>query len=577
MQLHFEQEKPKAEIKAYLNREYDAHPPDNVRLHLVPRGVTRIVDGIGPDLDSFNAIIIQAPTGFGKTHWILHEVLPRVVQAGGKMLLVSNRVAVSYQQKLKVMKIVNPSEISCLTSEGVLKKTDFGPVKIMTLQALDLFLATAQGKEYAKEVSVLVIDEVHYFTADVAFSPNAARLLKTIPQSFNNATRIYMTATLDDVLRPIAEAEADVKRPIMERIGVRYSPLMLGQSPVVNVYQFTSDKYEQLPVRYVREDNTLYREIKASNEKWLVFVSSKAQGELINEEIGNDATFISADSKGSEEWNRLLAEERSSHRVLVTTSVLDCGVNIHDDDLKHVVIPFEDQVAFMQALGRKRFDGRPNFTLYIKAIDKKRLDVLIGRNQRLLLLANEIQINRGYNRYVDRFRQEGDRTKDSLLYLDYVGRYNFNDLLYHKLLRQESYYKQLETAIEQYGDSAFPRLVHQWLGQPDAYDDQNWMGHDVAKEGMQALLAFLSEYNGRLLSTESEQKIFSITFHRYYKIVTGDRRVDNRGDGYKKASALNNCLKKLGINGKVKSRGKDSGWIFTMTEDKSEKTSEQVR
>ena len=40
MQLHFEQEKPKAEIKAYLNREYDAHPLDNVRLHLVPRGVT---------------------------------------------------------------------------------------------------------------------------------------------------------------------------------------------------------------------------------------------------------------------------------------------------------------------------------------------------------------------------------------------------------------------------------------------------------------------------------------------------------------------------------------------------------
>ena len=177
----------------------------------------------------------------------------------------------SYQQKLKVMKIVNPSEISCLTSEGVLKKTDFGPVKIMTLQALDLFLAAAQGKEYAKEVSVLVIDEVHYFTADVAFSPNAARLLKTIPQSFNNAIRIYMTATLDDVLRPIAEAEADVKRPIMERIGVRYSPLMLGQSPVVNVYQFTSDKYEQLPVGTLEKTTLSIGQIKASNEKVVSF------------------------------------------------------------------------------------------------------------------------------------------------------------------------------------------------------------------------------------------------------------------------------------------------------------------
>lgn len=366
------------------------------------------------------------------------------------MLLVSNRVGASQQQKLEILRMLHGDKAGSFIEKLVADESDcdFGTVRVLTLQGLDAALSSKEGRDVAKGIAVLVVDEAHYFTSDISFNPNAARLLRIIPQLFNNAIRIYMTATLDDVLRPIAEAEANVKRPIMERIGVRYSPLMLGQSPVVNVYQFTSDKYERLPVRYVREDDTLRREIKASNEKWLVFVSSKAQGELIKEEIGNDAAFISADSKGSEEWDRLLAEERSSHRVLVTTSVLDCGVNIHDDDLKHVVIPFEDQVAFMQALGRKRFDGRPNFTLYMKAIDKKRLNGLIHRNRKLLLLANEIQINRGYNRYVDRFRQEGDRTKGALLYLDYNGSYKFNDLLYHKLLRQKQYYKELAEAID---------------------------------------------------------------------------------------------------------------------------------
>ena len=125
--LDFRKSKAETPTKAHLNREYDVHLPGNVRLHPVSPDVTCIADGIDDVLDSFNTTIIQAPTGFGKTHYTLHEVLPMVVQSGGKMLLVSNRVAVSYQQKLEVMKMVEPSEIGCLTPEGVLKKTDFGP------------------------------------------------------------------------------------------------------------------------------------------------------------------------------------------------------------------------------------------------------------------------------------------------------------------------------------------------------------------------------------------------------------------------------------------------------------------
>ena len=567
--MDFRKLKAEKPTNVHLSREYDAHLPDNVRLHPVSPDVTCIADGIDAVLDNFNAIIIQAPTGFGKTYFILHEVLPKVVQSGGKMLLVSNRVAVSYQQKLQVMKIVDPSEIGCLTPEGVLKKTDFGPVKIMTLQALDLFLSTAQGREYAKEVSVFVVDEVHYFVADVSFNPSAARLLKVIPKFFIEATRIYMTATLEDALRPVAEAEASAERPMVERTGARFSPLMLGQSPVVNVYQFTSDRYSQLSVRYYKKDDDLYREIKESGEdKWLIFVPSKEDGATLQETIGDDAVFISADSKGNDAWNQLLDEERLPCRVLITTSVLDCGVNIHDENLKHVVIPFEDRTMFMQALGRVRFKRSPQFTLYVKAISQKRLNGLLYRNRELLSCAAEIQQHRYYNSYVDRFRLEGDRVKGALLYLDYDGRYKFNYLLYHKLLRQERYYKELETAIDQYGDAAFPRIVHSWLGQPDTYNDRNWLGYGITKQAQQDLLEFLRECDGKLLATEADQRAFSKKVHQWYQVITGDKKRDDRGGGYLKTAALNDCLEKLEINGTVKSNGKSGGWIFSMAEDK---------
>ena len=567
--MDFRKLKAEKPTNVHLSREYDAHLPDNVRLHPVSPDVTCIADGIDAVLDNFNATIIQAPTGFGKTYFILHEVLPKVVQSGGKMLLVSNRVAVSYQQKLQVMKIVDPSEIGCLTPEGVLKKTDFGPVKIMTLQALDLFLSTAQGREYAKEVSVFVVDEVHYFVADVSFNPSAARLLKVIPKFFIEATRIYMTATLEDALRPVAEAEASAERPMVERTGARVSPLMLGQSPVVNVYQFTSDRYSQLSVRYYKKDDDLYREIKESGEdKWLIFVPSKEDGATLQETIGDDAVFISADSKGNDAWNQLLDEERLPCRVLITTSVLDCGVNIHDENLKHVVIPFEDRTMFMQALGRVRFKRSPQFTLYVKAISQKRLNGLLYRNRELLSCAAEIQQHRYYNSYVDRFRLEGDRVKGALLYLDYDGRYKFNYLLYHKLLRQERYYKELETAIDQYGDAAFPRIVHSWLGQPDTYNDRNWLGYGITKQAQQDLLEFLRECDGKLLATEADQRAFSKKVHQWYQVITGDKKRDDRGGGYLKTAALNDCLEKLEINGTVKSNGKSGGWIFSMAEDK---------
>ena len=567
--MDFRKLKAEKPTNVHLSREYDAHLPDNVRLHPVSPDVTCIADGIDAVLDNFNATIIQAPTGFGKTYFILHEVLPKVVQSGGKMLLVSNRVAVSYQQKLQVMKIVDPSEIGCLTPEGVLKKTDFGPVKIMTLQALDLFLSTAQGREYAKEVSVFVVDEVHYFVADVSFNPSAARLLKVIPKFFIEATRIYMTATLEDALRPVAEAEASAERPMVERTGARFSPLMLGQSPVVNVYQFTSDRYSQLSVRYYKKDDDLYREIKESGEdKWLIFVPSKEDGATLQETIGDDAVFISADSKGNDAWNQLLDEERLPCRVLITTSVLDCGVNIHDENLTHVVIPFEDRTMFMQALGRVRFKRSPQFTLYVKAISQKRLNGLLYRNRELLSCAAEIQQHRYYNSYVDRFRLEGDRVKGALLYLDYDGRYKFNYLLYHKLLRQERYYKELETAIDQYGDAAFPRIVHSWLGQPDTYNDRNWLGYGITKQAQQDLLEFLRECDGKLLATEADQRAFSKKVHQWYQVITGDKKRDDRGGGYLKTAALNDCLEKLEINGTVKSNGKSGGWIFSMAEDK---------
>lgn len=572
MQLQFEKEKKEPEIKARLISKYDdAYCPDNVTGPIVVSDVATIAEGISRDLTDYHATLIESPPGFGKTWFILHEILPRVRETGGKLLLVSNRIAVSYQQKIEVLKALNGDELEDYTEKGLLKKTDFGEnddnpdmVKILTLQALEPFLRSPKGIAYSKEVSVLCVDEVQYFTSDY-FCPSAARLLERLPQIFNHAVRVYLSATPEDVLVPLSEAEQAAQRPIMERMGITPSPLCWGERPSITWYRFVDNRYCDLPIRYYREESELLDQIESSGQDgWLIFVQTKSSGEALVEKLGDEAVFISADKKGTKAWNELLRKEKLPCRILVTTSVIDCGVNIQDENLKHVVVPYEDHAMFIQALGRKRFKGEPKFTLYVRAISKKRLKDLIYQNERLLDFADQIEHSASCNWALEKLLNDGTPAERSLLSRGNDNRWGPNAPYVHKLHRQRYFYQQLQKLFELYGDSAFPHLVHQWLGQSSAYDEHNWLGYDVAKEGIQALLAFLGEYNGRLLSTESEQRMFSITLHRYYKSITGDRRNDNRGDGYKKTSALNTCLKKLGINGEVKSKGPDSGWVFNM-------------
>lgn len=566
MNLNFKKETTQEVINASLISKYaDEYLPRNVCVRKIS-GTACISDGIQEELSPFHPILIQAPTGFGKSWWIIHEVLPRVIEKGGKMLLVSNRIAVSYQQKLEIMKVLNDDMIGCFTEIGIMKRTDFGAVKIMTFQALERFLETPEGAEYSKDVSVLVADEAHYFLADSGFNSGTGKLLEMLPKMFSSAIRIYLTATPEDVIVPLAEAEEAALRPLMERIGVAYSPFKLGEQPTLYCYRFESDKYATLPVQYFKQDSELLQKVKSTDESWLIFVSSKELGAQFVEEIGSDAILITAESKGSEKWIQLLKTERLPCRVLVSTTVLDCGINVHDESLKHVAILFEDRITFMQALGRKRLGKeKQQFTLYVKAVSKQRLSGLIKRNHDLLMLVDQIEKGTNSKGILESLWCNGSASEKALVYPPIHGRLKLNQAAVHKLHRQAYFYQRLREDINQYGDSAFPRIVHQWLGQPDAYNEENWLGSDKIGEAMVALQEFLEGYDGKVLNSNTEKEEFSSRVHEFFKSITGKSKRDDRGERYLKTAALNNCLKEIGIKGAVRTGGKDS-WIFKIND-----------
>ena len=120
------------------------------------------------------------------------------------------------------------------------------------------------------------------------------------------------------------------------------------------------------------------------SEKWLIFIHSKATGEKLTEYLNRKfgdgfAVLITSDEKESETFKEIVEEEKFSCRVLVATAVLDNGISINDENVKHVVIDIFDRVQFLQMLGRVRVNKNgQKINLYVIGQDDQHIETLMS-------------------------------------------------------------------------------------------------------------------------------------------------------------------------------------------------------
>ncbi|MGN0353157.1 MAG: DEAD/DEAH box helicase, partial [Roseburia sp.] len=141
------------------------------------------------------------------------------------------------------------------------------------------------------------------------------------------------------------------------------------------------------PIYFKRFEQLCERiEKTPQKEKWLIFVSSKKNGEEIKNCLKNrkiECVTITADSKKRklkntakqpeeyQVYQSIITDEKSPARVTISTSVLDNGVNLKDPQLKHIAILVMNPTMFLQMLGRKRCiapDDRVNVYFQMKDI-----------------------------------------------------------------------------------------------------------------------------------------------------------------------------------------------------------------
>lgn len=476
--------------------------------------------------DHKHPVLIAAPTGTGKSTFIIDRLLPFIKERGGQLLIVSNRVALNTQYKMQVLKRNNHPALKRLTPLGIQEEMEFDdlPVTFCSYQGLPGLL-----KREEKIFTHAVFDEAHFFCSDSLFARDTGWLLSKIPEKFRDAVRIYMTATPWAVENMIAEEEQKLKPSIPERLGIdNYRPVDLSLRQLL-VYRFPTVKRNYqlyaLPFK-VRNDpcQVIPDLIKESpeGEKWLIFVDSKTNGKRLAKLL-DDADYLDSDGKTGPVWDELTTNERFPKRILVTTPVTDCGINIADNAVKNVVIFSVDHIQFIQELGRKRLKQNEKVHLYVPELSNAQMAQLENRNNQLLQWLADYQSHPEKRRF-QRLQEwyEVDPAVRHLIPIDDNGRLHINRCA-EQVVRQRGILYQELRELQKNDQHFFLRMVCKWLNLPETA-----LETAIDHTSETKLLKFLEKYCDTFLDSKKEQYDFSFEFRKLREEAHGSRQKGSR-------------------------------------------------
>ena len=487
-----------------------------------------------------NPIFIDAPPGTGKTSFVYNVLLPRAIEKGGNILIVSNRIALSSQQKETILKILESPLRRLLTDEGIQKTEDFGVTRVLTYHRLPALLADQSAKSWLANLSYVVFDECHFFVADAIFNENCDFYLKLATRCFCQAIRIYMTATSWDILVPLAEAEQRNYRsplfnpPIFYRTFYRYFFEPINQRYKLRFFDKLADL---LPFIQEKPD-----------EKWVVFVDQKEAGQQFSDNLGKLSTYLDSDGKGSTFWNELVKNEKFSSQVLVTTAVLDCGVNLIDAQLTNIVVVTDNRTSLIQMAGRKRFKGEEKINLWVCNLDQRVAAARAVRYRKWLTWYDQLERCTSSEAKMKIAQAIWSENDSSLFHLFRLGNGTLfsNRLAYYAIQRKLRTYSKILS-----GETTFQDLVSEWLGveSPSPQDQRA------------QLEAFYNTWGEQHLPPERQAELRRIICNLYAS--TGHKDPQPRRAETMKYSALSNRLAEMNLPFRIVNG--QTGWILQST------------
>ena len=459
----------------------------------LPRGVV--------SRQKVSRIFIESPTGTGKSSFILDKLFPFAAEKNYNILYLANRSALNQQirnavaRKLKVKEKIKKDEATFYLPES------FCCLTVINYQAISLDSTALET--FLSDYAYIVFDEAHFFVEDSLFNAKTGLLLKSVLDASPDAVWIFLSATLDGS-EELLLAAADKIQP-NNLIDANLNKLVLRDHRIVYKNNYQSAVYTPSFFRGI--DDLMPVINRTVGEKWLIFVSSiqrgKALQQRIKKETGRKAVFLSSENKADKRWKTLSTEERYDEDVLITTKVLDNGVNISDKGVRHIVIPFCDQTEFMQMLGRRRTDEGERVCLYVEVPTIQKINTLrhgVETKRKAINGVNGCAPNRR-NALLAKMWEAGRKDINSLFYIDKDGNLVPNFLAEKKLKQLSDFYGMLAAHYKE--GACYEKTVLTWIKMEKS--EPVYLGQTVSE----GIIGFLSHWEG--------EKIQMVEWENFYK------------------------------------------------------------
>lgn len=518
-------------------------------------------------------VFIQTQTGSGKTTFILEVLSEYAMQGGKEVLLLVNRKMLKNQIKRELaiehgMKEVTEEEIGGIRT--------FGGISVLSYQEIQEQLKRKPyplGTFFEERFRYVVFDECHYILEDALFNRDIQYLLQAIPK-IQSATRIFLSATLEEVfpfLVKILHIEQESVWKISE-MGVEhiygFPQKFLGFNRIFLYLQEPEFKIHN--IRYFRKPEEICEKINRDDteDKWLIFVNSKSEAKKLKENLEMEVSYLDADT---DEDNLVKQQiERNSKfegKVLITTKVLDNGVNLKDKDLKNIVLMTAEKTEFIQMYGRKRYaEGEEGMDLYVMERGAQYFNFLI--NKKIKPALNYIE--EVHNDCI--FRQERFDDKDFYDFCQKMAiikgeKITVSEAAEEKLrLNLESCSRMIEALKK--NPHAFVVGQLTWIGRAEDFDKNKFLESEADKGKKEKIIKFMKENKGKNFNKEEQEKFrkdFAELAQAYGVKLT------DRGSRLVGKAKINKFCEEENILYRIKAVSNSKFWKIEEVEENAEK------
>lgn len=489
-------------------------------------------------------IFISAPTGTGKTYFILNTLLPYFYSQNKKILFLVNRRILKEQMEKEISRInINfRNNIDVILYQNLEHsfcsiKKDFVPLPLLYSYRTWNIDASSEynNVQYLQKYECVICDECHYFLNDSNYNTNTIISFCIINKFFRNKIRIFLSATITDFQEYLINNEKNIEtyrteiynilipgitEPKIQNYNIKRSEeIPTPNTPRIKVsdgenlsYSLDID-YKYLDVHILNDKNDIGELVAESSDKWLIFVDNIDYGHELKCDLSkrlkdNDTkpnakvSIITAsykkDEESSEQVKEIIDKDVFTDKVIISTSVMDNGINIKDIELRNMIIIADTKTEFIQMLGRKREDEK-KLKLYIFKQTKNHFENRLKRVQSLLKIAYnyfsnfknffqkdlsnynilDLSVIENYKLIESNIYLMNDIMNERIkfedvkkLFLAYNGMFYLNRLSVKNLENLDIFYLKIIKRFDEEGENAFLREQLEWIGKtPEEIDD----------------------------------------------------------------------------------------------------------